>query len=255
MTNTVSSSRNTRSATRKATNVKACKSKTSRELKTTNDTPTLQGARAPWYAKFTKDDPEYNAYMANEWGYEKRNDQALFEKLCLEGAQSGLSWRTILNKREAYREFFHQFDIERVAQMMDSDIDNILNSNLSGNDMVVRHRGKLESVIQNANQLLTMPERQEGYTNFTDYLWGFVNDKPILNAWKIASNEVPSKTEESEAMSKALKRHGFIFVGPTTCYSLMQSCGFVIDHPVDSEEWKASLARLEKRNGGFQDRR
>lgn len=218
--------------------------------------------KTPWYNSFTKGDPVYNSYMANEWGYEKRGDAALFEKLCLEGAQSGLSWRTILHKRKAYRTAFHEFDIELVSQMTCSDVDCILNNsehNNSGHakDRVVRHRGKLMSVIHNAKQLKTMKERIDGfdgYTNFTEYLWGFVKDQPILNGWS-GPNDVPSKTEESEAMSQALKRCGFKFIGPTTCYSLMQSCGFVIDHPVDSDEWKASFERIQKRKGGFQDRR
>jgi len=220
----------------------------------TKETTTKESSPSPWYTAFTKTDPIYDAYMENEWGYEKRDDTLLFEKLCLEGAQSGLSWRTILNKREAYRKFFHGFDIDRVAQMTSSEVDDILNSSVRGNDMVVRHRGKIESVIHNAKQLQTMPDREDGYTNLSDYLWGFVDDKPILNAWKILS-ETPSKTDESEAMSKALKKLGFKFVGPTICYSLMQSCGFVIDHPFGTKEWEEALERLQKRKGGFQDRR
>jgi DNA-3-methyladenine glycosylase I len=215
---------------------------------------TKENSSSSWYTAFTKTDPIYDAYMETEWGYEKRDDTLLFEKLCLEGAQSGLSWRTILNKREAYRKFFHGFDIDRVAQMTSSEVDDILNSSVRGNDMVVRHRGKIESVIHNAKQLQTMPERVDGYTNLSDYLWRFVDDKPILNAWKMLS-ETPSKTDESEAMSKALKKLGFKFVGPTTCYSLMQSCGFVIDHPFGTKEWEEALERLQTREGGFQDRR
>jgi DNA-3-methyladenine glycosylase I len=215
---------------------------------------TKENSSSSWYTAFTKTDPIYDAYMETEWGYEKRDDTLLFEKLCLEGAQSGLSWRTILNKREAYRKFFHGFDIDRVTQMTSSEVDDILNSSVRGNDMVVRHRGKIESVIHNAKQLQTMPERVDGYTNLSDYLWRFVDDKPILNAWKMLS-ETPSKTDESEAMSKALKKLGFKFVGPTTCYSLMQSCGFVIDHPFGTKEWEEALERLQTREGGFQDRR
>lgn len=209
----------------------------------------------PWYSIFTKGDPLYNDYMASEWGIEKRGDDALFEKLCLEGAQSGLSWRTILNKRQAYRCAFHDFDIDQVAQMTGSDIDKILSSNATGNNMVVRHRGKLESVIHNAKLVIAMRKDilVEHHSSFSDFLWNFVENRPILNVWK-SPNEIPSKTKESEAMSQALKKLGFKYVGATTCYSLMQSCGFVIDHPYDTNEWKAALARLQKRNGGFQDR-
>jgi DNA-3-methyladenine glycosylase I len=208
----------------------------------------------PWYRIFTKNDLLYEEYMANEWGYEKRGDVDLFEKLCLEGAQSGLSWRTILNKRQAYRSTFYNFDIEKVSKMTKEDIDAILLSDKSGNDCVVRHRGKIESVVNNAKCILSMSEREEGYISFSDYLWSFVDDKPILNAWK-EFDRIPSKSMESEAMSKALKKHGFKFVGPTTCYSLMQSCGLVIDHPFNSPEWLKSYDILKQRQNGFHDRR
>jgi len=215
----------------------------------------------PWYFIFTKGDSLYSEYMANEWGIEKRGDNALFEKLCLEGAQSGLSWKTILYKRQAYRRVFHNFEIERVAQMTMSDVDKILsssnnNTSLTGNDMVVRHRGKLESVIHNAKLVIAMRKDMAGeqYSNFSDFLWNFVENRPILNAWK-SPNDMPAKTKESEAMSQALKKIGFKYVGATTCYSLMQSCGFVIDHPYNTNEWKDALSRLQKRSGGFQDRR
>lgn len=226
--------------------------------KTPNTENTLTGGitSTPWYNVFTKGDERYNAYMANEWGYEKHGDQALFEKLCLEGAQSGLSWRTILNKRDAYRKAFHNFDIGKVANMTSNDIDQILNSGKTGDEMIVKHRGKIESVINNAKKLqdLLPMVNAEGYKDFSDWLWSFVNHQPVLNSWKTLS-DMPSKTDESEAMSKALKKNGFKFVGPTTCYSLMQSCGFVIDHPLGTKEWKASFNRLKKRKEGFQDRR
>jgi DNA-3-methyladenine glycosylase I len=222
--------------------------------------------------------------MENEWSYEICNDDnALFEKLCLEGAQSGLSWRTILNKRQAYRDAFHGFDILKVSQMTSSDIDDIMSSDSSNsngnsnsvkkskNDIVVRHRGKLESVIHNAKQILIMLEQKSNdndddddnnnrqsqsqeaykYTSFSNYLWSFVNYKPILNKWS-NFDEIPSSSNESETMSRGLKSRGFKFVGPTTCYSLMQSCGFVIDHPVDTPQWSDALKRLQERKGGYQ---
>lgn len=209
---------------------------------------------AQWYQKFTKSDPLYDQYMSTEWGIEKRGDIELFEKLSLEGAQSGLTWRTILYKRDAYRSSFHNFDIHKVASMSDEDVHNILNSNKSGHDVVVRHRGKIESVIHNAKCILSLQDQVKGYTSFTDYLWSFVDNKPILNAWKMFE-VMPSKSKESEEMSKSLKKLGFKFVGPTTCYSLMQSCGFVIDHPVNTKEWLRSVESLRLRKDGFQDRR
>jgi DNA-3-methyladenine glycosylase I len=238
-------------------NLKALKvSKGKKTYSTSNhsESPSSTSQQIPWYIHFTKNDSLYEDYMANEWGYEKRGDVALFEKLCLEGAQSGLSWRTILNKRQAYRSTFYNFDIERVSKMTKEDIDAILLSENSGNDIVVRHRGKIESVVNNAKCILTMSEREEGYTSFSDYLWSFVEGKPILNAWK-EFNDIPSKSTESEAMSKALKKHGFKYVGSTTCYSLMQSCGFVIDHPFHSPEWRKSYDILKQREDGFHDRR
>jgi len=167
--------------------------------------------------------------MTTEWGFEKDTDEELFEKLSLEGAQSGLSWRTILHKREAYRSAFHNFDIDKVSTMTDDDIESLLS--IDDDDktkIIVRHRGKLQSVVNNAT-IIQQLKANGTISSFKEYLWSFVDNKPILNHWKSFS-DLPSKTEESERMSKALKKHGFKFVGPTTCYSLMQSCGFVIDH-------------------------
>lgn len=209
----------------------------------------------PWYTSFTNSDPAYDQYMKAEWGFEKKGDVALFEKLSLEGAQAGLSWRTILTKREAYRKTFHGFDIDKVARMTSSDVDRILSVDGSGADIVVRHRGKIESVINNAQCIKDMRENElkESEMTFGDFFWSFVDDKPILNEWKSLA-EMPSKTPESEAMSKALRKRGFKFVGPTTCYSLMQSCGFVIDHVMGTEEWLAARDRLNERPGGYQAR-
>jgi len=194
--------------------------------------------------------------MATEWGFEKREDSQLFEKLSLEGAQAGLSWKTILTKREAYRTTFHNFDIKKVAKMKESDVEEILATEVSGPDVIVRHRGKIESVINNAKciQKMRKGELRESGQSFGEWLWSFVDDKPILNSWE-CSRDMPSKTAESEAMSKALRKRGFRFVGPTTCYSMMQSCGFVIDHPVNTEQWVAAKTVLENREGGYHQRR
>jgi DNA-3-methyladenine glycosylase I len=222
----------------------------------------------PWCNFFTKGDVEYNDYMQNEWSREKHSDVALFEKISLEGAQSGLSWLTILRKREAYRRTFMNFDPVKVALMTAKDVDRIMAENPTDTrPVVVRHRGKIESVIHNAQCILNMrAEQAVGDANSTgtsttttkfgvldDFLWSFVNHKPILNSIRLSN--VPTKSEESEAMSKALKqRFGFKFVGPTTCYALMQATGMVIDHPYDTPEWHEARQRLEQRVGGYQDR-
>ena len=217
----------------------------------------------PWYTVFSKSDTEYNRYMATEWGFEKRGDTALFEKICLEGAQSGLSWLTILKKREAYRRCFHQFDISKVSRMTAKDVQNILDSDEEDpTNMVVRHRGKIEATINNGRCIQDMYKEEAGREEigkkenlFDSFLWSFVGDKPILNTtWKQGQSLAAalSKTPESEAMSKALKKRGFRFVGPTTCYAMMQSVGMVIDHPVGTPEWEAALKRLKQRPGGYQ---
>lgn len=241
------------------------KKKTKSKVEQTNVAE--NGINTPWYYVFTKGDAEYDQYMSMEWGFEKRGDQALYEKICLEGAQSGLSWSTILRKREAYRRTFFNFDPEKVAQMTPDDVQRIIASQTKDpRDCVVRHKGKIEAVIHNAKCLLEM--KKEANEKDKDmvldkFLWSFVNDKPILNRWganfdplkcKSAVQESPSTSEESEAMSKALKQKGWKFVGPTTCYALMQSCGMIIDHPVNSPEWEAARQRLLKRPGGYQER-
>ena len=227
-------------------------SATSKKQKTT---PAKDESTAPWFHFFTKGDEDYDRYMSMEWGFEKRGDRDLWEKLSLEGAQAGLSWKTILTKREAYRRTFHNFDVDKCAKMKNSDVTKILETEGSGPDIVVRHRGKIESVINNAQMIQKMrkSELKDSGQTFGEFLWSFVDGKPILNSWKSLS-DVPSKTDESEAMSKALRKRGFRFVGPTTCYSMMQACGFVIDHPVDSKEWIEAKKNLENRPGGYQGR-
>jgi len=219
--------------------------------------------KVPWYHVFTKGDEEYNRYMREEWSFEKRGDQALFEKICLEGAQSGLSWQTILRKREAYRRTFHNFDPRKVAKMTKGDLERILNTPDGARDTVVRHRGKLEAVINNAKCLLEMQkEAGDSEMALNTFLWAFVEDKPILNRWGESFDpydygslkQCPNQSIESQAMSKALKQKGWKFVGPTTCYALMQSSGMIIDHPVSAPEWEQARQRLSSRPGGFQER-
>lgn len=189
----------------------------------------------------------YNDYMANEWSQELHGDEKLFEKLTLESAQSGLSWRTILHKREAYRRTFYGFDIDKVAAMTTDDIQEILNQESPDNphQVVVRNKGKITATVNNAQKVQKMI-KEEGKGAFDSFLWSFVDFKPILNvSWK--KLDPPKPSTEAQNMSKALKKLGFRFVGPTTCYSLMQSAGMVLDHPVDSPEWHAAKKRLQNR--------
>jgi len=207
--------------------------------------------RRAWYEDLYSGamSPEYKAYMANEWGHPKRGDRALFEKLSLEGAQAGLSWATILAKREAYRKAFHGFDIAKCAAMTQDDIDRLVaGDGSSGRSSIVKHRGKIESVVNNARclQLLdaSCGTQVVAHGHFDAFIWSFVHGKSVVNEWPDAKS-IPSETETSHAMSKALKKLGFAFVGPKCCYSLMQSCGLVIDHPRGTPEWIVAKQRSE----------
>ena len=157
-------------------------------------------------------------YHDEEWGVPVRDDISLFELLTLEGAQAGLSWSTVLAKREGYRKAFASFDPGRVSGFTAADVRRLL-----ANDGIIRHRGKIEGTIKNAKALLAL--RRDG-TAFTDFIWSFVNGRPIQNAFKGR----PAETELSRAMSKALRARGFTFVGPTICYAFMQAAGLVNDH-------------------------
>ena len=165
--------------------------------------------------------PIYRDYHDNEWGKPQFDEQKLFEKLCLEGQQAGLSWITILKKRENYRNAFFQFDPEKVAQMTAEDIDQCMQ-----NPGLIRYRAKLEAIVKNAQAFLAMKKCGE---NFSDFIWSFVNYQPQMNDVPELS-VVPAQTPTSIEMSKALKKRGFVFVGPTTCYAFMQSIGLVNDH-------------------------
>jgi DNA-3-methyladenine glycosylase I len=166
-------------------------------------------------------DPLYVAYHDEEWGEPSRDDRHLFEMLVLEGAQAGLSWSTILKKRDGYRRAFADFDAEQVARFGQRDVERLM-----GDAGIVRNRLKIESSIANAKAALALDEP------LSDYLWSFVGGAPKVNGWK-QLREIPSETEESKAMSKDLKRRGFRFVGPTVCYAFMQAVGLVNDHTVD----------------------
>ena len=167
------------------------------------------------------DDPLYVAYHDEEWGVPERDERKLFELLNLEGAQAGLSWSTILRKREGYRRAFAGWEIERIAGYGEQDVERLV-----GDAGIVRHRGKIEAVIDNARATLALDIPLGGL------LWSFVGDEPKVNAWRTLA-ELPAQTPESAAMSKELNRRGFRFTGPTTCYAFMQAAGLVDDHTLD----------------------
>ena len=187
-------------------------------------------------------DPLYVDYHDREWGRPVTDDNRLFEKLCLEGFQSGLSWYTILKKRENFRAAFHGFEIARVAAMNEVDIDRLL-----GDAGIVRHRGKIVSTINNAQRALAI---QAEYGSLAAYVWGF---EPKALAAPGALGEIPAQTEASKALSKDLRKRGFSFVGPTTVYAFMQAMGLVNDHVAgcfcraESESARQALVRPRAR--------
>jgi DNA-3-methyladenine glycosylase I len=169
-------------------------------------------------------DTVMQAYHDTEWGVPHHDDAALFELLTLEGAQAGLSWRTVLVRRDAYRKAYHGFDIERVATMSDADLEALL-----ADSPLIRNRLKIFSTRDNARAALTAVAQ---HGSLDRYLWSFVNHTPIRNKWTERS-QVPATTPVSDAMSKALKKAGFRFVGSTICYAFMQATGMVDDHLID----------------------
>ncbi|WP_447401868.1 DNA-3-methyladenine glycosylase I [Escherichia coli] len=168
-------------------------------------------------------DPLYIAYHDNEWGVPETDSKKLFEMICLEGQQAGLSWITVLKKRENYRACFHQFDPVKVAAMQEEDVERLVQD--AG---IIRHRGKIQAIIGNARAYLQMEQNGEP---FVDFVWSFVNHQPQVTQATTLS-EIPTSTSASDALSKALKKRGFKFVGTTICYSFMQACGLVNDHVV-----------------------
>jgi DNA-3-methyladenine glycosylase I len=174
------------------------------------------------------DEPLYVAYHDDEWGVPVHDDRLLFEFLVLEGAQAGLSWLTILKKREGYRKAFAGFDPAVVAAFGPADVECLL-----ADPGIVRNRLKVESAIDNARRFL---EVREEFGTFDAYVWGFVDGETIQNKWQTIA-EIPAKTAEAERLSADLKRRGFRFVGPTIMYAHMQATGMVNDHTVDCFRW------------------
>jgi len=186
--------------------------------------------RCPW----SQSSPDYVAYHDKEWGAPVHDDRTLFEFLVLEGAQAGLSWSTILSKRDNYRRVFAGFDPARVARFTPARIEKLLQD-----PGIVRNRLKVESAVRNARAFLQV---QEASGSFDAYVWQFVDGRPIQNAWT-RMKSVPASTPVSDALSKDLKRRGFAFVGSTICYAFMQAVGMVNDHLVDCYRWR-EVARL-----------
>lgn len=175
--------------------------------------------RCPWCGT----DPEYVRYHDEEWGVPEHDDRRLFEKLSLEGAQAGLSWISILRRRDNYRAAFLNFDVMQLAEWGPADVERLL-----GDAGIIRNRAKIESVITNARAFIAM---QVEFGSFDAYIWGYVDGVPVQNRFQSMA-DMPAHTPVSTALSKDLKRRGFKFVGPTIAYSLMQAMGLVNDHLV-----------------------
>ncbi len=186
-----------------------------------------QPTRCAWVG----DDPLYQAYHDEEWGVPLYDDRGLFELLMLESFQAGLSWITILRKREAFRRAFEGFQPERIAAFQEDDIARLL-----ADPGIVRHRGKIEATIAGARIWCSMMSEPQGFSHF---LWSFVDGAPKLNSWR-SVEEVPASTPTSEAMSRELKKKGFRFCGPTICYAFMQASGMVNDHTIDCFRYNAT---------------
>jgi len=181
--------------------------------------------RCDWVGK----DPIYIDYHDNEWGVPVYDDRLLFEFLILEGMQAGLSWITILKKRENYREAFYNFDAKKIIENFDNDYESLYH-----NEGIIRNKLKINSIYKNSEAFLEILTTEK---KFSDYIWSFVSHRPIINSWKTLK-DVPIYDDIAVKMSKDLKKRGFNFVGPTICYSFMQAVGMVNDHLVDCFRYK-----------------
>ncbi len=181
--------------------------------------------RCPWCGE----DPLYQAYHDNVWGRPVYDDRELFEKLCLDGQQAGLSWITILRKQHTYQQAYDGFDPHKIVQYNQAKCDELMQ-----NPGIIRNRLKIQSIIKNANGFLEFAVQGE---SFSEFLWSFVDGTPIQNRFESMA-QVPTETDASRAMSKALKKRGFTFVGPTICYAFMQAVGMVNDHLQSCPQWE-----------------
>lgn len=180
----------------------------------------MQKKRCDWVTEHH----DYIAYHDNEWGVPRYERQYLFEMLCLEGQQAGLSWLTVLKKRQAYRQIFHNFNPEKIVLIDENQFEILI-----GSTELIRNRLKLRSIIKNAQALLAMEAAGE---IFSDFIWQFVNHQPIHQSYQ-HYRDAPVTSEPAKKLSKALKIRGFSFVGPVICHAFMQACGLIIDHQTD----------------------
>ncbi len=197
---------------------------------------TTEKKRCPWNSF---EDPLYRDYHDHEWGVPVYDDRKIFEFLVLESAQAGLSWATVLRKRENYRQAFAQFDPVKVARFTAKDVERLL-----GNAGIIRNRLKILAAINNAQRFL---EIQKEFSAFSKYIWRFVGGKTKVNKWK-SLKELPAITPEAEALARDLKLRGFKFLGPTVIYAHMQATGMVNDHTVDCFRYQEIIKRNKKKS-------
>jgi DNA-3-methyladenine glycosylase I len=191
--------------------------------------------RCPW---LDTSKPDYVAYHDDEWGVPVYDDRKLFEYLTLESAQAGLSWYTILKRRDGYRKAFADFDVNAVALFTEQKVEELLL-----NSDIIRHRGKIQAAINNAKVFIKI---QKEFGSFSDYMWSFVNHKTIVNSWA-KREDYPATSKESDAWSKDLKKRGFKFVGSTICYAHMQACGMINDHSKDCYKRSQIIDEFQQR--------
>ncbi|NQY87675.1 MAG: DNA-3-methyladenine glycosylase I [Colwellia sp.] len=191
--------------------------------------------RCPW---LDNSKPDYVDYHDDEWGVPVHDDRKIFEFLILESAQAGLSWYTILKRRQGYQEAFANFDVHKVAQYNQDKVEELML-----NSAIIRNRGKINAAISNAKLFI---EIQQAFGSFSTYMWGFVNNKTIVNEYTELS-DYPATSIESDAWSKDLKKRGFKFIGSTICYAHMQACGMVNDHSLTCYKRKQILDKYQQR--------
>jgi len=190
--------------------------------------------RCPW---LDNSKPDYVAYHDHEWGVPVNEDKKFFEFLILESAQAGLSWYTVLKRRQGYKEAFSNFEVDKVARYNQDKVEALML-----NTSIIRNRGKINAAINNAKLFITI---QQEFGSFSDYMWSFVNNKVIVNDYSVLG-DYPATSTESDLLSKDLKKRGFKFIGSTICYAYMQACGLVNDHSLDCYKRKQIIAQYQQ---------